>query len=101
MTFESMHVRKDGSLMPVEIHARIIDLEDRRLILSVARDITERNGRVRKSPAWRFPQLNPNPILEVDNAGHITFANPAVLESARKLGLQDENLLARRPERDS
>ena len=42
ITFESAHVRKDGSVMPVEIHARIIDLGDRRLILSVARDITDR-----------------------------------------------------------
>jgi PAS domain S-box-containing protein/putative nucleotidyltransferase with HDIG domain len=36
-----------------------------------------------------FPQLNPNPVLEVDNAGNITFTNPAALETARKLGLQD------------
>ena len=28
--------------------------------------------------------------MEVDNAGHITFTNPAALETARKLGLQDE-----------
>jgi PAS domain S-box-containing protein/putative nucleotidyltransferase with HDIG domain len=42
ITFESAHVRKDGSIMPVEIHARFIDLGDRRLILSVARDISER-----------------------------------------------------------
>jgi PAS domain S-box-containing protein/putative nucleotidyltransferase with HDIG domain len=42
ITFESVHVRKDGSEMPVEIHARIIDLEERRLVLSVARDITQR-----------------------------------------------------------
>ncbi len=42
ITFESAHIRKDGSILPVEIHARIIDLEDRRLILSVARDITDR-----------------------------------------------------------
>lgn len=42
ITFESAHVRKDGSVMPVEIRARIIDLGDRRLILSVARDITAR-----------------------------------------------------------
>jgi len=42
MTFESAHVRKDRSVMPVEIHARIMDLGERRLILSVARDITER-----------------------------------------------------------
>ena len=76
MTFESAHVRKDGSVMPVEIHARIIDLGDRRLILSVARDITERKrASRRKSPAWRrSPSLNPNPVSdEVDNAGNITF----------------------------
>ncbi|MFI5329611.1 MAG: PAS domain S-box protein [Desulfobaccales bacterium] len=42
MIFEGAHRRKDGSLMPVEIHARRLDLDDRQLILSVARDITER-----------------------------------------------------------
>ena len=40
--FESAHFRKDGSIMPVEIHARVFDLDDRPLILSAARDITER-----------------------------------------------------------
>ncbi|MCL4502197.1 MAG: PAS domain S-box protein, partial [Deltaproteobacteria bacterium] len=40
--FETAHRRKDGSLMPVEIHARLLDLDDRQLILSVARDITKR-----------------------------------------------------------
>ena len=40
--FESAHYRKDGSVLPVEIHARTIDLGDRRLILSAARDISER-----------------------------------------------------------
>jgi PAS domain S-box-containing protein len=91
ITFESGHVRKDGSVMPVEIHARIIDLEERRLILSVARDITERQRAVKEiARLASFPQLNPNPVLEVDNAGHLTFANPAARETARELGLQDE-----------
>ena len=40
--FESAHCRKDGSIMPVEIQARVFDLDDRPLILSAARDITER-----------------------------------------------------------
>lgn len=40
--FETTHLRKDGSTMPVEIHARLLDVEGRELILSVARDITER-----------------------------------------------------------
>jgi PAS domain S-box-containing protein len=42
LIFESAHFRKDGSIMPVEIHARVFDLDDRPLILSAARDITER-----------------------------------------------------------
>jgi len=40
--FESANLRKDGSVMPVEIHARIINLDERQLILSVVRDITAR-----------------------------------------------------------
>ena len=40
--FDSAHFRKDRSIMPVEIHARLIDLDDRRLILSVTRDMTAR-----------------------------------------------------------
>lgn len=40
--FESVHVCKDKSLLPVEIHARLIELEGKTLILSVARDVTER-----------------------------------------------------------
>jgi PAS domain S-box-containing protein/putative nucleotidyltransferase with HDIG domain len=88
--FESAHLRKDGSVMPVEIHARTINISDQQLILSVARDITER--KVAEKEILRlasFPQLNPNPVLEVDNAGNITYANPAVEEFSRKLGLQD------------
>lgn len=40
--FDSAHLRKDRSIMPVEVHARLIDLDDRRLILSVTRDMTAR-----------------------------------------------------------
>ena len=91
MTFESAHVRKDGSVMPVEIHARIINLGERRLILSVARDISERKRASQEfARLASYPQLNPNPVLEVNNAGNITFTNPAARKTARKLGLQDE-----------
>ncbi|MDP2046417.1 MAG: PAS domain S-box protein, partial [Deltaproteobacteria bacterium] len=44
ITFESVNVRKDGSVMPVEIHARTIELGNKTLILSAARDISERQS---------------------------------------------------------
>jgi len=40
--FESAHRCKDGSIMSVEINARITESGGRRLVLSVIRDITER-----------------------------------------------------------
>ena len=42
ISFESAGIHKDGSVVPVEIHARLIDLKGRKVILSVARDITAR-----------------------------------------------------------
>ncbi len=42
IVFESEHVCKNGAIIPVEVHARIIESEGRKLILSVMRDLTER-----------------------------------------------------------
>jgi len=41
-TFESAHSCKDKSIMPVEIHARIIGNEDQQYIVNIVRDITKR-----------------------------------------------------------
>ena len=40
--FESAHIHKDGHLIPIEVSARVIELDGRKLILSVIHDITER-----------------------------------------------------------
>ena len=40
--FEAAHYRKDGSIMPVEINARIIELQGGKVLFSVIRDIAER-----------------------------------------------------------
>ncbi len=40
--FESEYVCSDGSVLPVEVNARTMELAGRQVILSVARDITER-----------------------------------------------------------
>ena len=41
-TFESVHVRKDGSRIPVEINARLVELNGEKMLYSAIRDITER-----------------------------------------------------------
>jgi PAS domain S-box-containing protein len=41
-TFDTVHVRKDGSYMPVEISCRFIEFENAPALLLIARDITER-----------------------------------------------------------
>ncbi|MCD4786229.1 MAG: PAS domain S-box protein [Candidatus Eremiobacteraeota bacterium] len=40
--FEIEHVKKDGTVIPIELSSRIIEYEGESAILSVARDITER-----------------------------------------------------------
>jgi diguanylate cyclase (GGDEF)-like protein/PAS domain S-box-containing protein len=42
ITFEMTHQAKDGTEVPVEISSRIIELRGEKLVLSVARDISER-----------------------------------------------------------
>jgi len=40
--FESAHIKKDGSVMPVEINSIVINYEGRKALFSIVRDITER-----------------------------------------------------------
>ena len=42
LTFETVHVRKDGSKLPVEISSRFVSYGNREILESIARDITER-----------------------------------------------------------
>ncbi len=44
LIFESAHVRKDGSIMPVEINSRTIDYDGGKVFFSIVRDITERKS---------------------------------------------------------
>ena len=42
IAFEGGHRRKDGVVIPVDVRARLVDWEDRGIVLAVARDIRER-----------------------------------------------------------
>ncbi len=43
--FETVHVRKDGTLLPVEVKANSADFGDQRLIMAIVRNISERKQR--------------------------------------------------------
>ncbi len=51
-------------------------------------DITARKlGEARIQRLSSFPELNPNPVVEVDASGAVTFHNPAVMAALGRLGL--------------
>ncbi len=92
--FESAHRRKDGSVMPVEIHARTIDLDNRQLILSVARDITERKQAetaVRESEGkYRtLVETTDTGYLILDSQGKVTDANQEYVRLSGQISLEE------------
>lgn len=67
-TFESAHVRKDGTLMPIEINSRKVELEGQPNVLSIIRDITERK---QAQQASLKSEANLRAIL--DNSPYLTW----------------------------
>jgi PAS domain S-box-containing protein len=93
-TFESVHLRKDKSTMPVETHPRIIESGGRELVLSVVRDITERKQMEdtlrRKEEHFRSLIENAlDTITILDKDGTIIYESPS---TERVLGYKPEEL---------
>jgi len=94
--FEAVHVRKDGSIFPVEVSSRGATVGGTRTLLSVIRDITERK---RAEEALReseeryrsFFENSLDAILITDpaEAGRILAANPP---ACRMFGHTEEEL---------
>jgi PAS domain S-box-containing protein len=92
--FETAWLTKEGRPIHLEVNSHVIDFNGTPSILCIARDITERKQREEEiARLASFPQLNPNPILEVDASGAITYCNDATREVAKKLGEHIEAFL--------
>ncbi len=103
--FELAHLRKDGTVMPVEIHVRVIELEGKDVLFSSVRDITARKRaqEAQQQSERRYRRLfeNANDAIfiidmEGENAGRIVDANQVAakmhgytLEELLKLRIED------------
>ena len=84
--FESAHYRKDGSIMPVEINARIIELDQDQVVFSNIRDISERKQaeetiKQREIQFHSIIDASPVPYALNDDALNIIYLNPAFIRT--------------------
>ncbi len=84
-TFEVNHVRKDGSVFPVEVSAQLIYLSGRPYILAIDRDITERKraeAKIRESERRykNLVELTTDIIYMSDKDNNQIFMNDSAIE---------------------
>jgi|GEM_PF-3238369 len=81
-------LRLDGRVVDVEASGVGIEYQGRPAVQVMLRDITVRKEMEKKlEHLASFPQLNPNPVLEVDTSGALTFYNAAAKEALKNVGM--------------
>jgi len=95
--FEAAHCRKDGSVMPVEVSSRIIELGGDQVFLSVIRDITERKQaeialRRQRDLNRCYLDTVQTMVVALDCEGRVTMINHA---GCALLGYKEDELLGR------
>lgn len=97
MIYETVHRCKDGSSLPVEIHARLIKLENQHLILSVARDLTQRRRAEKalqqeRGLARQYLDIAGVVMVALDTQGLITLINK---KGCDVLGYSEKEIVGR------
>jgi PAS domain S-box-containing protein len=96
-SFESAHICKDGTVMPVEIHASLFESSGRNIILGMIRDITERKHKeeeLQKSEENLKAYLEnaPDAVYISDLKGKFLYGNK---NAERITGYKREELLGK------
>lgn len=78
MLFETLHLRRDGSVFPVEVSSIGADIDGERVLLNVVRDITERKKAQTELDLLRTAlNASAQAMVITDTNGVIEWANPA------------------------
>ncbi|MDP6524968.1 MAG: ATP-binding protein [Kiritimatiellia bacterium] len=78
MARECEVIRSNGSRVPVEINARVAEIDEREVLIGVFRSVTERKQAEEQIERLaRFPSENPNPVMRISSQGVIEYANAA------------------------
>jgi diguanylate cyclase (GGDEF)-like protein/PAS domain S-box-containing protein len=99
VSFETLHLTKDGRLLPVEINAVLVEFGGRRFSLSIARDISERRRMLdklqRSEQAFRSLVENlPDLVLRYDENCRRTFVSPSYEQFT---GMDSQSALGKSP----
>jgi PAS domain S-box-containing protein len=90
LDFETKFRKKSGKVFPALVSGELITLSEGVCILNVIRDVTDQKlAEERIERLASFPRLNPNPVMEVDVNGVITYANEATQVALEKIGAKD------------
>jgi len=77
-TYQVVHRTKDGRPITSEVSGHLFTLNGKTVVLSVCRDITERQKQEAEIRSLAsFPLTNPNPVIRVLPDATIIFANPS------------------------
>ena len=89
MQGQGRHRRMNGTEFPIEYSSQWFHL-DRDYIVSVVRDITERqSNELALQRQAAFAAFNPNPVLELSPAGEVMYANGAATALIKSLDLEN------------
>ena len=90
-----LHRKKDGTVFPVEVTARLIVRDKQSVIFTAIRDITERlRAEKRLQLLSRAIEQSVNVVLITDAEGHIQYANP---QFTKITGYTLEEVIGRKP----
>lgn len=80
LNFETEHIRKDGSILPLEVHAKAIITDEKPLIFSIERDLTPRKKaeeelRRERDKMQEYLDLAGTFFVALNSKGEVTLIN--------------------------